>query len=323
MHPDRAACRAAVRWCALLAAGLVAHPAGATEGASGRPVAGVAVNPGAGAVPDGPRWVFNLGVQAVDGRIDGSRQVPIAGRIAAEARNRYTVESFTLLRAWDTGPGPWHFASALTVPLMQSRVDVAAFSPPVPGLGLHDRVAGLYDLAVTPLIAGYRRAPDEHWSLSLRVWVPSGRYESGELANLSQNVWTAIPTLAYTRFLPGGWELSGVATVNFSTRNTATDYRSAPLFTLDLLGTRKLGDAWSVGGVVGWIEQLGNDKGALADRLHGFQGRELALGPIVTYSTKLGSLPLSTSLRWVNTVSQKNRFDRDTFYLSVSVPLPQ
>jgi hypothetical protein len=63
--------------------------------------------------------------------------------------------------------------------------------------------------------------------------------------------------------------------------------------------------------------------GPLADKLNGFRGSELALGPIVTYSSKIGSLPLSTSLRWMNTVSQRDRMDRSTVYLSFSVPVPQ
>jgi hypothetical protein len=77
-----------------------------------------------------------------------------------------------------------------------------------------------------------------------------------------------------------------------------------------------------MGAIAGWIEQIGKDSGPLADKLNGFRGSELALGPIVTYSSKIGSLPLSSSFRWMNTVSQRNRMDRNTFYLSFSVPVP-
>lgn len=295
--------------------------ASATEGASGRPVAGTAVNPGAGVVPKGPQWIVNLGVQAVDGDIGANRDIPLAGRIVAEAHNRYSVETLTMMKVWDSGQRPWHLASSLTVPLMQTRVEVSAFSAPKQSAGLSDRTAGLYDIALTPVIAGYRLSTDEHISFSLRVWIPTGRYESGQLANLSQNVWTFIPTVSYTNFLPGGWEVSAVTTVNFSTRNNATNYTSAPLFTMDLLGTRKFDESLSAGVILGWVQQLGDDEGPLADRLGGFQGRELAVGPIVTYSTKISDLPLSASLRWLNTVSQHNRFDRNTVYLSLSVPV--
>ncbi|HBO77232.1 MAG TPA: transporter, partial [Cupriavidus sp.] len=43
---------------------------------------------------------------------------------------------------------------------------------------------------------------------------------------------------------------------------------------------------------------------------NGFRGRDFAMGPIVTYDTKLGGkAPLSLSLRWVPTVASKNRLD--------------
>jgi hypothetical protein len=297
--------------------------AGATESAGGRPVAGTAVNPAAGVVPDQPVLLFNFGAQAVDGTIGATKQIPIAGRVAAEAENTYTAQTLTLLKVWDTGPGAWHFASALSMVFMQTEVRISAFIPDAPGRDLDDRASGLYDLAVTPIIAGYHFNKDEHLALSLRVWAPTGRYESGQLANLSQNVWTFIPTLAYTRFMPKGWEASTVATLNISTRNSATDYQSAPLFTVDVLATKKLDAVWALGGIVGWIEQVGNDTGPLAERLNGFRGREVAVGPIVTYATKVGALPLSTSLRWLETVSQKDRMDRRAIYLSVSMPLPQ
>lgn len=297
--------------------------AGATESGGGRPVAGTAVNPSAGVVPDQPIMIFNLGLQAVDGNIGASKQIPIAGLIAAEAENQYTAQSLSLFKVWDTGPGPWHFASSVTMLIMQSEVTVEAFVPAAPELDKSARVAGLYDLAITPIVAGYYFSKDEFLSLSLRVWAPTGRYESGKLVNLSQNVWTVIPTLSYTRYLPEGWEVSSVATLNFSTRNEASNYQSAPLFTLDVLGSKKLGDGWAIGAVAGLIEQIGKDSGPLADKLNGFRGNELAIGPIVTYSSKIGSLPLSSSFRWLNTVSQRDRMDRNTVYLSFSVPLPQ
>ncbi len=67
---------------------------------------------------------------------------------------------------------------------------------------------------------------------------------------------------------------------------------------------------WGAGIVMGTVQQLGNDSGPIADRLNGFRGRDFAMGPIVTYDTKLGGkAPLSLSLRWVPTVASKNRLD--------------
>jgi hypothetical protein len=100
------------------------------------------VTPGAGALPDQPLWLFNVGLQAVDGTIGASRQTAIAGRVAAGVENRYTAQTFTLLKVWDH-PGAWRFASSLSMLAMQTEVEVSAFVPAVPGLSLRDRASGL------------------------------------------------------------------------------------------------------------------------------------------------------------------------------------
>ena len=89
-----------------------------------------------------------------------------------------------------------------------------------------------------------------------------------------------------------------------------TDYRNAPLFGMDVMARRKFDNGVSAGLIVGTQQQLGNDSGPTADRLNGFKGRDWVLGPIVTYDRKLpGERSLSLSLRWVPTISSKNRLD--------------
>ena len=105
-------------------------------------------------------------------------------------------------------------------------------------------------------------------------------------------------------------EFDAVSTVQFYTRNNDTDYQNAPLFTLDLMGLKRFNNGWGAGVIVGTVQQLGKDSGPTADRLNGFVGRDWAAGPILTYDTKLeGKVPLSFSLRWVPTISSKNRLD--------------
>ncbi len=66
-----------------------------------------------------------------------------------------------------------------------------------------------------------------------------------------------------------------------------------------------------------------SDSGPTADLLHGFHGCDFAMGPIVTYDTKLGGKhPLSFGLRWVPTVTSKNRLDStSTFMATVTLVL--
>ncbi len=299
---------------------LVAMPAAhAAEGAGGRPVAGTGVQPNAGIVPPQPAWLGNLTVLQSSGDIGTERQVPIAGRVSLGAESTFTLVNLTLTRAWGSGPGGWSFMSGVTVPWMRTEVGASIEPPRFPRVS--QQTSGLYDLTLTPIVAGLHLSPTEHLAFGLRVITPSGRYVEGRLANVSQNVWNLVPSVAYTRLLPEqGVELSAVGAVFFSTRNEATNYRSAPLATLDVLATRRLGHGVALGGVLGFIEQIGDDSGALADRLNGFQGRELAIGPTLVWTTTLGGAPLTASLRWMATVYARDRFDRDTLMLTATMP---
>jgi hypothetical protein len=98
--------------------------------------------------------------------------------------------------------------------------------------------------------------------------------------------------------------------VQFYTRNEDTDYENAPLLTLDLMGLKRFANGWSAGVIVGTVQQLADDSGPTAEQLDGFVGHDWAVGPILTYDTRLASkAPLSFSLRWVPTVSSHNRLD--------------
>ncbi|WP_019448745.1 transporter [Cupriavidus sp. BIS7] len=295
---------------ALATGGLMAPLAGhATEGALGRPVSGTSVSSGVGIVPTEPVWIANLQELYMNGSISGGREVPIAGKtsLGIDAKIAFTLA--TLMKVWDTGSGPWNFASSFTLPYVWTTVHATAgvgtFSR-----GTSDRASNLYDMYFSPIIAGYHFSKTSHMALSFNVWAPTGQYDKNALANPSLNNWTFVPQVAFTHEMPEyGAEFNVVGAFQFYTRNTATDYQNAPLFTLDVMGLKRFGK-WGAGLVMGTVQQLGKDSGPTADRLNGFRGRDFAMGPIVTYDTKLGGkAPLSFSLRWVPTVTSTNRLD--------------
>lgn len=300
---------------AMAACGLWLSPiAHATEGALGRPVAGTNVSANAGVIPDQPVWIANLQQIYLDGSIDGARQIPIGGRTTAGIDAKVALTLATIMKVWDTGPGAWKFASSFTLPYVWTTVHTSAtFAGPGGGSfsrGSSDRASNLYDIYFSPIVAGYHFSKTSHMALSFNVWAPTGHYDKNALANPGLNTWTFVPQVAYTHLMPQyGLEFNALAAFQFYTRNSATDYQNAPLFTLDVMGVKKFGN-WGAGLVMGTVQQLGNDSGPVADRLNGFRGHDFALGPIITYDTKLGGkAPLSLSLRWVPTVSSKNRLD--------------
>ena len=55
-----------------------------------------------------------------------------------------------------------------------------------------------------------------------------------------------------------------------------------------------------------------------ADRLDGFKGHAIGLGPIFTYSKKVGKGQLDMNGRWVHEFDASNRPEGDTLLFSVS-----
>jgi len=298
---------------ALVACAALALPPAtwATEGGLGRQITGTNVQPNAGIVSPEPIWAVNFAQIYLDGSIGGSREVPVGGRtsLGLDAKVAFTLA--TVLKTWDTGPGRWNFASSFTLPYVWTKVNSTVTGPGGRNTGQSDTASNLFDLYFSPIIAGYHFSETSHMALSLNIWAPTGKYNADNMANPSLNNWTFIPQMAYTKIFPeSGFQFDTVAGLQFYTRNNATDYRNAPLFSLDLMGRKVFSNGVSAGLILGTIQQLGNDSGPTADRLNGFKGRDWALGPIVTYDRKLADKrSLSLSLRWVPTISSTNRLD--------------
>lgn len=299
--------------------GIAWVPARATEGGLGRPVTGTSVLPNAGIVAPEPITVVNLGEIYLNGSIGGSRQVPVIGQtsLGIDAEIAFTLA--TIMKVWDTGPGAWNFASSFTLPYVWTQVGATFSAGRLQGR-TEDRASNLFDITFTPLIAGYHFSKTAHMALSLNIWAPTGQYDKNALANPSLNNWTFIPQVAFTKLMPEhGLEFDAVAGIQFYTRNNATDYQNAPLFTLDAMVLKRFANGFGAGLVAGTTQQLGDDSGPTADRLNGFRGHDWALGPIVTYDTKVGARSkLSLGLRWVPTVASKNRIDSTKTFMGTA-----
>jgi hypothetical protein len=296
------------------------HAASATEGGLGRSIPGSLIQNKAGVVAPIELTAINIVPLYFDGAIGGRVTVPEAGLVTAGLRGQAVFTPITLLKVWEAN-AQWSFASALTQPLLHVRA-TATVDSVAGSLRLRQSKFGLYDLGVTPLIVGHRFSKTEHASFKFTVWAPTGAYATGRLTNLSANYWTFIPTAAFTK-------LSADQTAEFNaqlglqthTRNKATDYQSAPVLTFDTLASKRFPSGVGVGGVLIVIQQVADDKGPLADRLGGFRGRDVALGPLLTYSTKVGPAPLDLSLRWLASVDSRNRLAGDTVMLTASMPI--
>ncbi|HEY1121317.1 MAG TPA: transporter [Haloferula sp.] len=288
----------------------------AVEGALGRPVSGMTINPFAGVVPPEPGFIFSVGEIYYTADIGGGRPTPVGVNLALDLNADISFTNLTLTYIWDTHSDCWNFASALSLPL--AYVDVEANVSVGPRIGTRSEDEfGLFDIAFVPIQASYHISKTSHLGFGLTVWAPTGDYDSSNLANLSLNNWTFIPSVSYTKlWMERGLEFSAAWGVQFYTENKDTDYQNGVVSDLEATVIQRFPNGFGVGLIGSWIEQLSDDDGKTADTLNGFSGRAFGIGPILTYTKKFGDSQLDLNARWIHEFEVENRFDGDVFSLS-------
>ncbi|MGC4075026.1 MAG: transporter [Nibricoccus sp.] len=293
----------------------------AVEGALGRPISGAAVMPYGGVVPPTPGISFVPAELYYAGSIGGGRTTPLGANLAL---NLDLQASFTMLSGiyiWNTPNKDWNFASSLSLPVtwLEAEADVTV-GPHVGSTKDHD--FGLFDLVFAPIVASYHLTPDSHVAFGLTVWAPTGSYDPNRLANLSTNTWTFIPTFTYTRlFRESGLEFTSSWELTFDTENSDTNYQNGVLSDFEFLVMKHAPHGLGFGVVGSWIEQLNDDSGPTADKLHGFKGHAIGLGAILGWAVPLKKQTLEIDLRWVHEFDVKNRVEGDLIALTMSAQL--
>jgi hypothetical protein len=296
-----------------------ASPALAVEGGLGRPISGMQITPYAGLVPPEPGFAVSAGETYYEGSIGGGRSVPIAGLLVANVDMKASFTPISLLYVWPTPTKKWNFASVASFPLAWLEVE-ADLSLGRFAVRKRDSTFGLFDLAFTPIVASHHFSQTDHLAFDFTFWAPTGDFKTGRLVNLSLNNWTFIPGVAYTKIIPAAnIELSGIWDMEFYTENPDTNFQNGILSDLEVLAIKRFKNGFGIGFVESWIQQVTDDGGAVADRLNGFVGRAFGIGPIVTYSTKLGKSHLDFNARWIHDFDVSKRVEGDGFNFTASL----
>lgn len=286
----------------------------------GRPVTGMQGYSDAGDIPPVPGWVFSLSSIYYDGSISRGREVPVLGNVSGGISPTVSYTIVNLTRTWGGDKGGISYASSLGLPLQSTKVR-ADFKALGPGVSTTDESTDLADILVTPIIASYRIAEGESFSFSLPIYAPTGEYDPQRLANAGQNVWTVMPTLAYSKLDGKGSEFTSMAAIEVYSKNEDTDYQSGALFRVDVLWLTPLSKpGWAMGLAGGWIQQLQDDNGTLADRLGGFHGSSLGAGPQLGWGGKFGKQAVAVSARWVPEFYARNRPRGNGFSVDLTLP---
>jgi hypothetical protein len=290
----------------------------AVEGGLGRPISGMQIAPFAGVIPPEAGLAVATGETYYEGSIGGGRSVPIAGLLVANVDMKAAFTPIAFLYIWPTPTKEWNFASAVSFPLAWLEVTANLSLGPLSSRKT-ESTFGLFDLVFTPIVASHHFSQTDHLAFSFTFWAPTGSFEKGRLVNLSTSTWTFIPGVAYTKILPeDNIELTGIWQMEFDTEDHATHYQNGILSDLEVLAIKRFKNGLGIGFVESWIQQVNDDAGAPAV-LNGFVGRAFGIGPIATYSTKVGKSHLDLSARWIRDFGVSKRVEGDAFNFSVSL----
>ena len=147
-----------------------------------------------------------------------------------------------------------------------------------------------------------------------------GSYEAGRLANAGKNYWSIEPTVGAMYLNPDtGIECSMFSGLTFNTENTDTDYHSGTQWHFEGTVAQHfpLWDGLAGVGANGfWYQQLQGDSGS-GTVLGDFKAQSVGVGPVVSYSKKLGGHDVTMEAKWLHEIEVKNRLEGNYFWFKL------
>lgn len=255
-----------------------------------------------GALPPPGQYFLNYLMYYNAGSLQGNdgHSVPIDfhATAVADAMRFINVTPITILG------GNW--AQHVIVPLVWEEVE---------GNYNKNKNTAIGDIDVDPFIVGWHKPPF-HWVVGLDTYIPVGKYHDGSDANIGNDYWTFEPILAATYLNEGGQELSAKMMYDINTRNEDTEYRSGQSFHVDFAAGQHLGN-WEVGLGGYWYYQTTDDRRLGAPVDGGNQGRQIALGPQISYQY----CNITLLLAYDREFASKDRPQGDRVWLKAVIPL--
>lgn len=148
--------------------------------------------------------------------------------------------------------------------------------------------------------------------------VPAGTYDPNRLAGVGLGHWAVDWGGGYTYMPESPFELSVTAGITCNFTNPQTQYRSGMDAHVDVGTSWSFGDAFYVGAVGYFFNQISPDTGG-PSMLGGFQSRVAGVGPQVGWSLQLGRLATEFSVRGYKEFAAQNRPEGWNVYFTVSL----
>jgi hypothetical protein len=330
-HAAMPTCRQPLRVAALGGVlALAAAPALAVEGGIGAYFMGTR-DTFAGIVPP-PGTYLSFTYDYLEGSVDGLS----VGGLPIRADTDLTLNLFRIGITQSFATELWGGTPAvnLTIPIVNPGLTWTAVTPPLDGAAIDDSTSGVGDLILTGLVGWHR--DKLHYSTGLSIFAPTGDYQTAtvnvqertvDALSNGKNVWSFQPFVTVTWLDNStGFEASSAVSLLFSSKNSATDYQTAPAIQLEGAVVQRIRSGWGFG-LTGYLyQQLDDDSGNGAEQTRAalgadsLQARVAGAGPIITYSGgKLFGADVSLKMKYVTEFAAKRRFESDIFTVNLTL----
>ena len=304
-----------------IALAMTAAPALAVEGALGRTLPGVWIQPQGAVIGPASGFNFTLFPLGYMGSIGGSRLVPSGGAIVANVDANINANYVVPQYVYKTETNKVSFSSSFMAPInwvgSTGSLQFNDFSRTA-----NSENAGLGDVVAVPLAVGIHFSENSNLAISSWVFAPTGPFRTGSISNLGMNEWTVMPNLAYTYlWKKRGLEFDSFVGFDIYSEDTTNHYTSGTMFHWDGMVIQYFSERFGVGAIGSNLTQITNDKGPIADVLHGFEGRASGVGPLILYVAKVEKPGVVLQLRWVNEFKVTNLVKGNMLMLGCTLKL--
>jgi hypothetical protein len=260
-----------------------------------------------------------------DGSVNKTTSLPFGGSLSAGITGTVWADSIIALYRTPFKLLGGHYVFGLVVPYVWVDVkgDLQMTGPRGASVqrSVSDTANGFGDVTVYPFMLGWTALNgDLRYDFRFGIYVPTGEYNKGRLANVGKNFWTFEPAVSVSYLSSKiGLELSAYAGMDFNTENKDTNYRSGDQFHLEATVAEHLP---LLGGLIGlgvngfYYQQVSGDSGSGAV-LGDFKGRTMGFGPVLSYATKVWKKDLVAELKWLPEMNTENRLSGNYIWFKV------
>ena len=179
---------------------------------------------------------------------------------------------------------------------------------------------GFFNTVIYPAMLSWKLPADVFVKAQFAVYIPDGSYKLSKAGSgatlLSLNYWNFQPSVGAT-WLHDGWNLSGAATLDVGTKNTATQYQSGQVVSFDLNVSKSIGDL-TLGAGASMNQQYTDDtRNGQSVAPNGNRARDLVAGPYLGY--RFGAVSASV---WYTYGTATNYIEGSKLWFRIGLPVP-